>query len=187
MRRLLAGLVVAFALATVGAAAQSQQGTITLPGRALPPSAHQTLELRPSYTFGSNNLTIGRLVTINGDTGAITYHEGYTPDTAARTLWEAISHVKQRQVVVEISEAMQAGIELALAETPEDYPAGATVVSVVTDVCLSGLSAYATKTDAIEEGVLLKEYRGLSAADKAAIRRAVIEKRESARGRGGRM
>lgn len=44
------------------------------------------------WTEGDRQLTIGNLVTIYVDSARIEYHEGYTPDGAAKTFWQAIAH-----------------------------------------------------------------------------------------------
>jgi hypothetical protein len=47
-----------------------------------------------TWSLHGNN---GMLVSINMDTGDITFGEHYTPDEAAKTFWEAIGwHVKSR-------------------------------------------------------------------------------------------
>ena len=44
------------------------------------------------WVEGDRRLTIGNLVTIHVDSARIEYHKGYTPDAAAKTLWEAVAH-----------------------------------------------------------------------------------------------
>lgn len=80
-------------------------------------------------------------------------------------------------VTVRISAAMQSGIEQALAESPESYPDGATVATVVQDACVSSLASYVDRAQKSDEADLLRGYRRMADVDKDDVRALIAARR----------
>lgn len=64
------------------------------------------------------HLRIASLVTLNMETGALTYHDGYTPDAAARAFWAAMTSVKQGTLPLELTDELLAAIDLRCPPVP---------------------------------------------------------------------